>query len=97
MRQLDFQRARGRTLADDDVDVEVLHRRVEDFLDRRGQAVDLVDEERVALLEIREDGHEIAGLLQRRPEVERMAASISLAMMLASVVLPRPGGPKRRT
>ena len=52
-RQVERQRARGRALADDDVEPEVLERRVEDLLDRAVQAVDLVDEEDVALLERR--------------------------------------------
>ena len=51
---------RGRALADDDVEEEVLHRRIEHLLDLVVEAVDLVDEEDVALLEVREDGGEVA-------------------------------------
>ena len=43
---------RARTLVDHDVDHEVLHRGVEVLLDRGRQAVDLVDEEDVAALEL---------------------------------------------
>ena len=48
-RQVEPQRARRRALAEDDVQLEVLHRRVEDLLDRPVQPVDLVDEEDVVL------------------------------------------------
>jgi len=34
---------------------------------------------------------------EKGPDVVRIEASISFARMFASVVLPRPGGPKRRT
>jgi hypothetical protein len=57
--------------------------------------VDLIDEQRVAELEIRDDRDEIARLLERRPEVVRMFASISFATMFASVVFPSPGGRKK--
>ena len=66
---------RCRALADDDVELEVLHRRIEDLLDRPGQAVDLVDEQHVALVELGEDGGEVAGPLERRAgrDVQRHA------------------------
>ncbi len=67
LRQLDLDRARRRPLADDEVELVVLHRRIEDFLDRRVEAVDLVDEEHVALFEIGEQRREIAGLGDHRP------------------------------
>ena len=60
-REVDLDRARRRPLADDQVELEVLQRRIEDLLDRRRQAVDLVDEEDVALLEIGEQRGEVAG------------------------------------
>ncbi len=55
------------SLPDDDVELEVFHRRVEDLLDRPGQTVDLVDEQHVAVVEVGEDGGEVAGPLQRGP------------------------------
>ena len=55
-----------RALADDDVELEVLHRRVQDLLDRPRQAVDLVDEQDVALLQLGEDRRQVAGPFQRR-------------------------------
>ena len=66
LREIDLHRARGRPLADDEVELEILHRRIEDFLDRRIEPVDLVDEEHVALFEIGEQRREIAGLGDHR-------------------------------
>ena len=59
-READLDRARRRAFADDQVELEILERRVEDLLDRRSEAVDLVDEEDVALLEIGEERREVA-------------------------------------
>ncbi len=60
-------RARSGALADDDVDLEVLHGRIEDLLDRPVEPVDLVDEQHVAVFEVREDGGHVCLALQRRP------------------------------
>jgi hypothetical protein len=65
-RQVDPHRARRRTLADDEVEAEVLHRRVERFLDGGLKAVDLVDEQHVARLQIGQDRGEVAGAHQQR-------------------------------
>ncbi len=65
-RQVDADGAGGRALADDEVELEVLHRRVEDFLDGRLQAVDLVDEQHVAGLQVGQDGGQVAGALDDR-------------------------------
>ena len=51
---------------DDDVEPEVLERRVEDLLDGRVQPVDLVDEEHVARLERGQDRGDVALPLERR-------------------------------
>ena len=56
-------RARARSAPEHDVEREVLHRRVEHLLHGARQAVDLVDEEHVVLLEVREDGGEVARAL----------------------------------
>ena len=61
-RQVDADRARRRPLADHQVELAVLHRRIEDLLDRRRQPVDLVDEQHVARLEVGEDRREVARL-----------------------------------
>ncbi len=56
----------GGALADDQVELEVLHGGVEDFLDGRLQAVDFVDEQHVPGLEVGEDRGEVAGALDDR-------------------------------
>ena len=56
-----------RALADHHVERVVLHRRVEDLLDRAVEAVDLVDEQDVALVERGQDRGEVAGPLDRGP------------------------------
>ena len=64
--EIDLDRARRRSLADDQVELEILHRRIEDFLDRRVQPVHLVDEQHVAVFEIGEQRGEVAGLGDHR-------------------------------
>jgi hypothetical protein len=46
--------------------VVVLERGVEDLLHRRAEAVDLVDEQHLARLEVGEDRREVAGALEHR-------------------------------
>ena len=83
-----------RALADEDVELEVLHGRIEDLLHRAVQPVDLVDEEDVALLEVGEQGGQVARTGPAPgPEVIRRPTPISAATMPASEVLPSPGGP----
>jgi hypothetical protein len=66
-RQVDPDRARRRPLADHQVELELLKRRIEDLLDRRRQAVDLVDEQDVARLQIGQLRREVAGARDHRP------------------------------
>ena len=61
--QRHLDRPRARPLADHDVELVVLHRGIEDLLDRRRHAVDFVDEEHVARLQVGQHRREIAGLL----------------------------------
>ena len=82
----------GRTAAEHDVEHEVLERRVQDLLDRPRHAVDLVDEENIAVLEVREDRGQIARAVEGRPLVGWNPAPIAFATICASVVLPSPGG-----
>ena len=65
-RQVDAHRARRRPFADHQVERPVLHRRVKHFLDRRSEPVDLVDEQDVAVLEVGEQGSEVARLGDHR-------------------------------
>ena len=65
-RDLERDRRRSRALADDDVDAEVLHRHVEHLFGGPGHAVDLVEEQDLALGQAGQDGREVAGVLDRR-------------------------------
>ena len=66
LREIDLHRARRRSLADDQVELEILHRGIEDLLDRRIEPVDLVDEQHVALFQIGQQRREVAGLGDHR-------------------------------
>ena len=66
-RQVQLDGARRRALADHDVELVVLHGRVEDLLHHRPQAVDLVHEEDIARFQVGEQGGQVAGPLQDRP------------------------------
>ncbi len=66
-RQVELDRAGSRALADHDVELEVLHGRIEHFLDHRRQAMDLVDEQHVARLQVGQQRRQIARALQHRP------------------------------
>ena len=65
-RQVDPHRAGGRPLADHQVELIVLHGRVEQFLDRRIEAVDLVDEQHFAGLKVGQDRRQVAGARDHR-------------------------------
>ncbi len=64
--QVDFDRARARPLADDQVDLVVLHGGVQNLLDAGGHAVDLVDEQDIVARKIGQDGRQVAHALQHR-------------------------------
>ena len=65
-RQVELDRARAGTLADHDVELKVLHRRIEDLLDDRAQPMDLVDEQHVVRLQVRQQRRQVAGALDHR-------------------------------
>jgi hypothetical protein len=58
--------AGGGSLADDDVELVVFKRRVEELFERGLKAMDLVDEQDLAVAQIREDGGEVSFDLERR-------------------------------
>src|SRR5580692_11148344 len=60
--EVDLHGARRRPGADDEVELEILHRRIENFFDRWVQTVNLVDEQHIPRLEIGELPSEIARL-----------------------------------
>ncbi len=61
-----LERAGAGAVADDDVESESLHRRVQVLLDRRVHPVDLVDEENVIVREVGQDSGQVSLALQRR-------------------------------
>jgi hypothetical protein len=65
-RQVELHRTRRRAFADHDVDLVILQRRVEDFLDHRREAVDFVDEQHIVRFQIGQQRRQIAGALQHR-------------------------------
>ena len=66
-RKIDADRACGGAFADDEVELEILHRRIEDFFDRRVQPMDFIDKKYVALLKIGEQRRQVARLRDHRP------------------------------
>ena len=76
--QRHLDRSRARSLADHDVELVVLERRIQNLFDRRRHAVDFVDEQHLALAaRFGQNAGEIAGLLEhrarRRPDRRRPA------------------------
>ena len=55
---------RSRSLPHDNIQLEILHCRIKDFFHGYGHAVDLVYEQNVVALKIRQYGSQIAGALQ---------------------------------
>ena len=51
-RQIDTHRTCRRPLADDEIELEILHGGVQDFLHRRVEPMNFIDEQHVALFEI---------------------------------------------
>ena len=66
MRQVEPNGAGRRPLAHDDIEREVLERWVQDFLDHAVHAVDLVDEQDIALFEVGENGGQVTSALDGR-------------------------------
>ena len=65
--QIEANRSRGRPLPHHDIEREILERGIEHFLDHTVQAMNLVDEENVALFEVRENRSQVARSLNSRP------------------------------
>src|SRR5882672_10138767 len=66
LRQIDLDGPRCRSLPDDEIKLEILHGGIENFLDRRIEPVDLVDEQHVALFEVGEQRREVASFGDHR-------------------------------
>ena len=80
-------------LADDDIELEVLHRWVEDLLDHRTHPVDLVDEEYFVLFEVGQNRGQVARLLEYGPGGRPDRHAELIGDDIRQSVLPRPGGP----
>ena len=67
-----------------EVDAAVLHRGIDELLDRRGQPVDLVDEEDITRLHLGERAHEVARLhhagARRDHHLQRLALVPGVAL-----------------
>ncbi len=61
------RRLRAAALTQHDVELEVFHGGVQDLLHRAGQAVDLVDEEHVAVGQVGEQGRQVSRSHKGRP------------------------------
>ena len=94
VRNGDGVRARAGPGADQNIHAKIFQRGVEDLLHVRKQAMNLVDEENLARPDVGEHAGEIELLLENRARrFVRNPTPSSAAMMVASVVLPKPGGP----
>ncbi len=65
--QIELDRSRRRALTDHDIDLIVLHRRIEHFFNNMVQAMNFVDKEDIALFEVGQQRSQVAGLLDHRP------------------------------
>ena len=87
-------RARAGAGADQDVQAKIFERGVEHLFHIGQQAVNFVDEEDLPCADVAQDAGEIQFFLQHGSgSLTEWALRSSSAMMQASVVLPRPGGP----
>ena len=60
-------RAGARALTNNDVELEVLHRGVEDFFDIWLKPVNLIDKQHITEFQIRQNGGQVAFHLDQRP------------------------------
>ena len=91
-RQLHLDQLCRRPLADRDLDAIVLHRRVQILFDHRLQAMDLVDEQDIALTEGWSGSWPACPLCSMAgAPTGRIVAPSAVAIRCASVVLPSPG------
>ena len=65
LRQLEFDRTRSGALPDQQVKLVVLHRGIKLFFQCGQQAMNLIDEQHVAFLEVCQQGSDVAGFLDR--------------------------------
>src|SRR3984957_14021908 len=61
---------RAGTLADDQVNAKILHRGIENFFERRLQAMNFVEKEKIAQIKRSEDGGEITFFFEQRARAD---------------------------
>jgi hypothetical protein len=66
VREIQLDGACSRSLADNNIELEIFHGRIKNFLDDTVQAVDFIDKQNIAFLEIREYCSQIAGTFEDR-------------------------------
>ncbi len=91
-----LHRPRRRAFADHQIELKILHRRIEDFFDGRVQPVNFVDEEHVALFEIGQKRREIAGLRDHRARCRAEADAKFLGHDLRQRRLAEPRRPGKK-
>ena len=96
-RQIDLHRARRRALADDEVELKVLHGRIKDFLDRRVEPANSSMKRTSRSSRLVSSAARSPALAITGPEVARKLTPSSRARIAPSVVLPSPGGPTNST
>ena len=65
MRKIYADRTGGRTFSDDDIQREILHRRIQHLFDLLGKTVDLIDKENVSIGKIGQKRRQIPLLFNR--------------------------------
>ncbi len=65
-RQIQLDRTGSRAFADHDIELIIFHRRIQNLFDDRRQAMNLVNEEHIARLEIGQQCSQVTGALQHR-------------------------------
>src|SRR6266566_6967641 len=67
LRQLQFDRACARSLANKKIETEIFHRRIELFFEGRQQPMDFINEKYIAFLKIRKQRRDVSRLFNGGP------------------------------
>src|SRR5277367_2939795 len=85
--------ARAGALPDDQVDTEILHRGIENFFERRLQAMNFIEKEKIPRVKRREYGREIAFFFEERPGADFDRRTHFIGEDLRERGLPEAGWP----
>ena len=66
MWQVELQRTGGGAIADENIDLKIFHRRVEDLFDHGTQAVNLVDEQNITGFHVRQHSYKLRRAFEHR-------------------------------